>query len=83
MHAVRGTAANVHDVVEANSLLHGDETDVFGNAGYQGAHKRPNAAPDVTRHVAMRPGKRAALAKSKPLGTMVNEVERIKTSIRA
>ena len=83
VHTVRGTAANVNDVVEANSLLHGDETDAFGDAGYQGAHKRANATPDVTWHVAMRPGKRAALDKSKPLGAMINEVERIKASIRA
>jgi transposase, IS5 family len=68
VHTVRGTAANVNDVVEANSLLHGDEADAFGDAGYQGAHKRANAAPDVNWHVAMRPGKRAALDKSKPLG---------------
>ena len=83
VHTVRGTAANVNDVVEANSLLHGDETDAFGDAGYQGAHKRANATPDVTWHVAMRPGKRAALDKSKPLGAMINEVERIKASICA
>jgi IS5 family transposase len=83
VHTVRGTAANVNDVVEANSLLHGDETDAFGDAGYQGAHKRADAAPDVSWHVAMRPGKRAALDKSKPLGAMINEVERIKASIRA
>ena len=83
VHTVRGTAANVNDVVQANSLLHGDETDAFGDAGYQGAHKRANATPDVTWHVAMRPGKRAALDKSKPLGAMINEVERIKASIRA
>ncbi len=83
VHTVRGTAANVNDVVEANSLLHGDETDAFGDAGYQGAHKRANASPGVTWHVAMRPGKRAALDKSKPLGAMINEVERIKASIRA
>ena len=31
----------------------------------------------------MRPGKRAALDKSSPLGAMINEVERIKASIRA
>jgi IS5 family transposase len=83
VHTVRGTAANVNDVVEANSLLHGDETDAFGDAGYQGAHKRKNAAPGVTWHAAMRPGKRAALDKSSPLGAMINEVERIKASIRA
>ena len=43
VHTVRGTAANVNDVVEANSLLHGQETDVFADAGYQGADKRPDA----------------------------------------
>ena len=31
----------------------------------------------------MRPGERAALDKSNPLGAMINEVERIKASIRA
>ena len=83
VHTVRGTAANVNDVVEANSLLHGDETDAFGDAGYQGAHKRADAQPGVDWHVAMRPGKRRALDKSQPIGAMTDEVERIKASIRA
>ncbi len=83
VHTVRGTAANVNDVVEANSLLHGEETDAFGDAGYQGAHKRADAQPGVAWHVAMRPGKRAALDKSKPIGAMTDQVERIKASIRA
>ena len=83
VHTVRGTAANVNDVVEANALLHGDETDAFGDAGYQGAHKRADAQPGVDWHVAMRPGKRRALDKSKPIDAMIDEVERIKASIRA
>ena len=83
VHTVRGTAANVNDVVEANSLLHGDETDAFGDAGYQGAHKRADAQPGVDWHVAMRPGKRRALDRSQPIGAMTDEVERIKASIRA
>ena len=29
-------AANVNDVVEGNSLLHGCESDVFADAGYKG-----------------------------------------------
>ena len=33
--------------------------------------------------VAMRPGKRAALDKSEPVGAMIGEVQCIKTSIRA
>jgi len=43
VHTVRGTSGNVGDVIEANSLLHGQETDAFGDAGYQGVDKRPDA----------------------------------------
>jgi len=70
-------------VVEANSLLHGAETDVFGDAGYQGAHKRPDARRDVKWHVAMRPAKRTVLDLTDAIDVMINEVERIKASIRA
>jgi IS5 family transposase len=47
VHTVRGTAGNVNDVVEANSLLHGQESEALGDAGYQGADKRPDANPEV------------------------------------
>ncbi len=83
VHTVRGSAANVNDVVEANGLLHGDETNVFGDAGYQGANKRPDAKDGVTWHVAMRPGKRKALDKTTKLGVLTDEIERLKASIRA
>lgn len=83
VHTVRGTAANVNDVVEGNSLLHGQETDVFADAGYQGAHKRPDAREGTTWHVAMRPGKRRALDKTKASGQLTEQVEKIKASIRA
>ena len=33
MHTVRRTAGSVSNVVEANVLLHGEETDAFGGAG--------------------------------------------------
>ena len=58
VHIVRGTSGNVHDVTEGNSLLHGQETVVFADAGYQGIEKRAYANPDVTWHLAMCPGKR-------------------------
>jgi transposase, IS5 family len=83
VHTVRGTAANVNDVVEANSLLHGQETDVFADAGYQGAAKRPDAKPAVNWHVAMRPGKRRALDKNKVVDSLIDQVERLKASVRA
>ena len=82
-HGQKGTAANVNDVVEANSLLHGDEVDAFGDEGYQRAHKRTNPSPGVSWHVARRSGKRAVLDKSNSVGAMIDEVERIEVSIRA
>ena len=59
VHSMTATAANVHDVTEAHNLLHGGETVVWGDAGYQGVHKREeNLGLDVDWRVAMRPGKR-------------------------
>lgn len=84
VHTVRGTSGNVSDVVEANSLLHGHETDVFADAGYQGAHKRPDAKEGVTWHVAMRPGKRKALDKqNNAIDALIDQMEKLKASIRA
>lgn len=83
VHTVRGTAGNVHDVTQANALLHGQETDVFGDAGYQGAHKRPEATTQVNWHVAMRPGLRRCLDKIRCSHVLTDRVERIKASIRA
>ena len=83
VHTVVGTAANVSDVTQAQALLHGNETDVFGDAGYQGVEKREeNLELPVTWHVAMRPGKRKAL-KGTALGDLVEQIEHAKASIRA
>ena len=82
VHTVRGTAANVNDVVEGNSLLHGDETVVFADAGYQGADKRTEAT-GVPWHVALRPGKRRALDKKTPRGALRDKIEKLKASVRA
>ncbi len=84
VHTVRGTSGNVADVTEGNSLLHGQESDVFADAGYQGADKRPDAKADCKWHVAMRPGKRKQLDKVNKLAdALINKVEQIKASIRA
>ena len=56
VHTVRATAANVNDVVEGNSLLHGEETDVFVDAGYQGARKRPEAREGTNPGFSVCPG---------------------------
>ena len=83
VRTVRGSSGNVNDVVEGNALLHGEETEVFADAGYQGADKRPDAKDDVRWNIAMRPGKRAALDKSRQVDQLTDQVERIKASIRA
>ena len=81
VHTVIGTAANVHDLHPAQALLHGEETDVYADAGYQGIEKRERGS--VRWHVAMRPGKRRELDLSNPLDALFNEVERLKASVRA
>jgi transposase, IS5 family len=83
VHTVRGTAANVKDVVEVNTLLHGNETVLFANAGYQRADKRPDAQADTDWQLAMKPSKRRALDKSTPLGKISDQIEKLKASVRA
>jgi IS5 family transposase len=83
VHTVRGTSGNVNDVVEANALLHGEQSEAFGDAGYQGVEKRDDANPDVRWNVAMRPGKRKALDKTKTVEQLQDQLERLKASIRA
>ena len=81
VHSLVSTAANVNDVTQAGKLLHGEETDAFGDAGYRGVDKREEAqGPDW--HIAMQPGKRKQLSDS-ALGQMLEKVEKIKSSIRA
>ena len=45
VHTVRGTPGHVSDIAEGNTLLHGDESVAFGDAGYQGIEKRADATP--------------------------------------
>ena len=84
VHTVVGTAANVNDVTQAHALVHGAETDVFADAGYQGVGKRDETQEiNVNWHVAMRPGKRKVLDKSTPMGAILDQLERAKARIRA
>jgi IS5 family transposase len=83
VHSVIGTAANVNDVTQGHGLLHGKETVVFADAGYQGADKRPEAT-DVQWQVAMRPGKRRALREAGTgWGALLDQAEKLKAGVRA
>jgi IS5 family transposase len=83
VHTVRTTSGNVHDVTEGNSLLHGEETVAYGDAGYQGVEKRPDAKDTVTWNIAMRPGKRKLLNKDDPADAQIDQAEKLKAGIRA
>jgi IS5 family transposase len=82
VHTVIGTAANVHDITAAQALLHGKETDVYADAGYQGIEKRDQAG-SARWHVAMRPSKRRKLDLKDPVDAIFDEIERLKAGIRA
>ena len=80
VHSISTTAANVHDVTEAHNLLHGGETMVWCDAGYQGVHQRAeNLGCQVDWRVAMRPGKRRKLEP----GSEEAVAEKEKASVRA
>lgn len=84
VHTLVTTAANVHDVTQAQNLLHGEETDVFADSGYRGVEKREQAKDlPVTWHIAMMPGKRRALNLGTASGQLRNAAEKVKASIRA
>ena len=68
VHTVAGTAANVNDLNMASALLHGDEEAAFGDAGYQGVHKRPEAQGPIW-HVAIRVHRRTAAVERGPPGS--------------
>ena len=83
VHSVRGTSCHVSDIAEGNTLLHGQEAVAFGDAGYQGIDKRPDAKTGVTWHIAMRPGKRKALDKENEADALIDQAEKLKAGIWA
>ncbi len=57
---------------------------MFGDAGYQGVAKREEAKDlEVNWHVALRPGKRKALDKRRASQRLIDELEKLKASVRA
>jgi IS5 family transposase len=82
VHTVLGTAANVADVTQAGALLHGEEADAFGDAGYRGVHKRDEARRPRW-HVAMQPGKRRQLDLSHEWARLLERAEQLKASVSA
>ncbi len=80
VHSMSTTAANVHDVTETRNLLHGGETVVWADAGYQGVDKREeNLELEMEWRVAMGPGRRRKLERESREAL----TEKSKASVRA
>lgn len=83
IHSVETTPANVHDVTQTENLLHGEETVMYGDAGYQGVAKRPEMqGKEVEFRTSMRHGKRKQLPDT-PEGHLDEWCEQAKSHIRA
>jgi len=80
IHSVETTSAEVHDVVVADKLLHGEEKRFFSDAGYTGIEKREgHKERKIHWMVAMKPGQRAQL----PENSLLAKAEKCKASVRA
>lgn len=85
VHSLSGTAANVADIAQTHVLLHGQEKEVYADAGYLGVEKREEIAPiseDIEWYVAAKRGKIKSMAEG-----LVKEVsllfEKAKAQVRA
>jgi IS5 family transposase len=82
VHAVVGTAANEADINQMAAVLHGAEEDVFADAGYTGADKRPEHEDrDVCWNIAIKRSIIKALPKG--LRDLAEPVERALAQVRA
>ena len=82
VHTVVGTAANEADITQTAALLHGEEEDVFGDAGYTGVDKRPELAErEVSWNIAIKRSIIKALPQA--LRELAEPVERALAQVRA
>jgi IS5 family transposase len=83
VHTVRGTAGSVNDVVEANSCCTARRREAFGDAGYQGAHKRPDAKTACTGTSPCGRASAGRWTRAREWMRLTEQLERWKASIRA
>lgn len=86
IHTVKTTAANEHDVTVMNELLHGEEERAYGDSGYIGAKKRPDAVKknksgkNIKYIINRRPSSIKKLSKSGQYAA--KKIEKKKSSVR-
>ena len=82
VHSLVGTAANEADITQTAALLHGQESDVFADAGYTGADKRPELTDrDIAWNIAIKRSIIKALPKA--LRDLAESVEHALSQVRA
>jgi len=82
---VIGTAAHVSDISQTHELLHGQEQDVFADAGYQGVQKRPEISSREAQpqwHIAAKRGAIRAMPEGK-LKETSEKFEKLKAQVRS
>jgi IS5 family transposase len=91
VHSTHYTAANESDVAHTHEVLHGQEDDVFLDAGYTGVHKREEILKaqaegaiktGVQWSVAMKRSRIKGMAEG-PLKQLTQALEKVKAQIRA
>jgi len=85
VHTVTGTAANVADIAQTHALLHGEEKDVYADAGYLGVERREEIATrraGVTWYVAAKRSHIRALDEGL-IKELTVQLERLKAQVRA
>lgn len=85
VHTVVVTAANVADITKTSELLHGEEKQVHGDAGYAGVEKRAEIVAlerQVDWQIAVRRGTIRAMSEGAAKEAL-KAVEKIKASVRA
>ena len=85
VHHVSGTAANVSDITETHALLHGQEKEVYADAGYLGVERRAEIATECAKvewHVAAKRGKIKALSEGL-VKELTLKFEKAKAQVRA
>ena len=87
VHTVKVTAANEHDVTVTSELLTGEEEEVYGDSGYLGAEKRPEALKKNTagKSVHYKINRRPSQSKNKSARSQaqIKRHEHEKSSVRA
>lgn len=83
-HSFTTTAANEHDLNQAEHLLHGKEAFIFADSGYRGAENREELeVVEAEWHIAEIPSKVKALKKHPRINKVPLKAEYLKASIRA